>query len=215
MTFMVFNYVRVSSLSQNTDRQLVGVEFDREFIEKVSAKDTDRPKLQSMLRMLREGDLVNVHELSRLARNTKDLLDIVEQILSVGASIKFYKENLEFKSGQKKDAFQSLMLTMLGAIAQFERDLLLERQREGIEIAKQKGKYLGRRTKFSEKQLKEIKEKFNAKSVNKSDLAKEYGITRQYLYELVKKSHRVKLINHDLKDSKIKLRKKSVKLKEI
>ena len=132
---MNFNYIRVSTISQNTDRQLVGIECDREYLEKVSGKDTQRPELQAMLSKLRKGDMINVHELSRLARNTKDLLNIVEQILGLGASIKFHKENLSFIAGESQDPTQQLMLTMLGAISEFERGLLLERQREGIAIA--------------------------------------------------------------------------------
>jgi len=181
---MIFNYIRVSTASQNTDRQLVNVPCDREFIENASAKDAKRPQLLSMLSMLRPGDIVNVHELSRLARNTKDLLDIVEQIMGIGASIKFHKENLSFKSGEDQDAFQQLMLTMLGAIAQFERNLLLERQREGIAIAKAKGKYKGKQSRFSKKDIQTIKEQFTSPATNKSALARKFGITRQHLYRL-------------------------------
>ena len=182
---MIFNYVRVSTINQNTDRQLVDVPCDREFIEKVSAKDMERPQLQVMLSMLRQGDLVNVHELSRLARNTKDLLGIVEQILGLGASVRFHKENMVFNSGESQDAFQELMLTMLGAIAQFERNLLLERQKEGILAAKLKGKYRGKQSRFSEKDIQTMKERFNKPETNKSALARDFGITRQHLYRLV------------------------------
>lgn len=182
---MIFNYVRVSTVNQNTDRQLVGVPSDREFVEKASAKDAERPQLVAMLSNLREGDMVNVHELSRLARNTKDLLDIVERILRKGASIRFHKENLTFNSGETQDAFQQLMLTMLGAIAQFERNLLLERQREGIALAKAKGKYKGKQSRFSKADIQKLKTHFNNPETNKSALAREYGITRQHLYRLV------------------------------
>ena len=182
---MIFNYIRVSTISQNTDRQLVGVSCDREFTEKVSAKDMERPQLQAMLSTLRQGDMVNVHELSRLARNTKDLLGIVEQILGLGASIKFHKENMTFNSGESQDAFQQLMLTMLGAIAQFERNLLLERQREGIAIAKAKGRYKGKQSRFNNDEIQKMKERFAKPETNKSALARELGVTRQHLYRLV------------------------------
>ena len=182
---MIFNYIRVSTISQNTDRQLVGVPCDREFTEKVSAKDMERPQLQAMLSTLRQGDTVNVHELSRLARNTKDLLGIVEQILEQGASIKFHKENMTFNSGETQDAFQQLMLTMLGAIAQFERNLLLERQREGIQLAKENGKYKGKQSRFNDKDIQAMKERFTKPETNKSALARDFGITRQHLYRLV------------------------------
>lgn len=180
---MIFNYIRVSTVDQNTDRQLVGIECDRVYEEKVSGKDKNRPELQAMLLNLREGDLVNVHELSRLARNTKDLLEIVQQILSVSASINFHKENLFFQASEKSDPFQNLMLTMLGAIAQFERDLMLERQREGIAIAKAKGRYKGRQTRFSDNEIKQMKSEFDT-AKNKAAVARQWGISRQYLYKL-------------------------------
>jgi len=180
---MIFNYIRVSTELQNTDRQLVDVKHDRLYEEKISAKDTNRPQLEAMLSNLRSGDLINVHELSRLARNTKDLLEIVERIISSGSSIKFHKENLFFESNKKADPFQNLMLSMLGAISQFERDLMLERQREGIAIAKAKGKYKGRQTRFSDEEINQIKSQFTDSS-NKTQLAKDWGITRQYLYKI-------------------------------
>ena len=182
---MIFNYIRVSTVQQNTDRQLLNIDCDREYIEKVSGKDTNRPQLQAMLQNIRSGDLVNVHELSRLARNTKDLLDIVDQIINAGATIRFHKENLVFDGTKKDDPFQKLMLTMLGAISTFERDLMLERQREGIAIAKSKGKYKGRKSNFTSDQLEQIKKEF-AEAKNKAELARKWEISRGYLYELVK-----------------------------
>lgn len=186
---MIFNYIRVSTDHQTMDRQLAGIECDREYIETASAKDANRPQLQAMLSNLRDGDVVNVHELSRLARNTKDLLDIVEQVIAGGATIIFHKEGLRFASGEKSDPFQKLMLSMLGAISTFERDLMLERQREGIAIAKRKGKYKGRVSKFSDEQVQEIMTKYSDPTVNKSALAREYGITRQHLYGMMRKNN--------------------------
>ncbi|WP_300545089.1 recombinase family protein, partial [uncultured Pseudoalteromonas sp.] len=136
-------YIRVSSSQQSTDRQLVDVSYDKAFIEKASAKSTKRPQLQAMLNHVREGDEVVVHSMDRLARNTKDLLEIVESLKSKGVSVKFMKENLTFTAGGES-SINNLMLTMLSAVAQFERELILERQREGIEAAKKKGKYKGR-----------------------------------------------------------------------
>lgn len=181
---MHFCYKRVSTTDQNLDRQLVEVECDREYVEKVSAKDTNRPQLQAMLQNLRVDDVVHVHELSRLGRSVKDLLELVEQITAAGATVKFHKENLEFK-GRDKDPFQALMLNLLSSIAQFERELLLSRQREGIAIAKAKGKYKGKQSKFTAADIERIKAEFD-ETDNKSKLAERYGITRAYLYELVK-----------------------------
>ncbi len=178
----IINYIRVSSITQNTDRQLVGVECDKSFIDKCSGKDLNRPEFQTMLDYVREGDVINVHELSRLARNTQDLLNIVKTMNDKGVTIKFYKENLTFTGDN--DPFQNLMLTMLGAISTFERDLILERQREGIAIAKEKGKYKGRPSSFSTQQVQDIKEEFTA-GANKAELARKYGISRSYLYKLV------------------------------
>lgn len=182
---MEFAYKRVSTAEQNLERQLAGKEFDREYIEKVSGKSLDRPQLQALLQNLREGDRVHVHELSRLGRSVKDLLEIVQRVLDAGASIRFHKEGLRFE-GDQADPFQQLMLNLLSSIAQFERDLMLERQREGIAIAKAKGKYKGKQTRFSEAELKEIEEKFDTCS-SKSQLAKEVGVSRQYLYKLIEK----------------------------
>ncbi len=182
---MHFCYKRVSTTEQNLDRQLVEVDCDREYVEKVSGKDTNRPQLQAMLQNIREGDIVHVHELSRLGRSVKDLLEIVEQITSAGGTVKLHKENLEFKGGDK-DPFQALMLNLLSSIAQFERELLLSRQREGIAIAKAKGKYKGKQSKFSTADVERIRAEFETTD-NKSKLAERYGITRAYLYELVKR----------------------------
>ena len=161
------------------------MECDREFLEKVSGKDTNREELQKLLMVIREGDVINCHELSRLARNTQDLLKLVDEIIKKKASIKFHKENLIFDGNKKDDAFQTLMLTMLAAISTFERDLMLERQREGIAIAKEKGKYKGRKSNFSTDDLKLIKNEFKI-SKNKAELARKWGISRGYLYELGK-----------------------------
>jgi len=181
---MIFNYIRVSTITQNTERQLLDIVCDRKYVDKCSGKNKERPQLQAMLLNLREGDHINVHELSRLARNTKDLLSIVEEILYKKSSIHFIKENLQFKPNIEADPFQKLMLTMLGAISTFERDLMLERQREGIAIAKANGKYKGKQSRFSIAEIRDIKERF-LKADNKSSLARELGISRPYLYKLV------------------------------
>lgn len=134
-------YVRVSSVEQNTSRQLVHQnEYDRVFEEKISGKNRQRPQLQCMLNSLREGDEIEVYEMSRLGRNLKDLLDIVEEIIKNKCSIRFIKENLVFKDG-KNDPYQKMMLEMFGSFCEFERALIKERQLEGIRILKEKGGY--------------------------------------------------------------------------
>lgn len=124
---MIFNYVRVSTALQNTDRQLFDVSCDREYVDRLSGKDTNRPQLQAMIDNIRDGDVINCHSMDRLARNVRDLLDLIERITSKGGKIRFFKENLVFSNTQKGDAFQKLMLVMLGAISEFERNLILER----------------------------------------------------------------------------------------
>jgi len=136
-------YVRVSTVDQNTDRQLDGITLEKVFEEKVSARTADRPKLIELLDYVREGDEVIVHDISRLARNMEDLHSLVRQITGKGCTLRFVKENLVFTNDQT-DAVSQLLLSMLGAVYQFERNIMLERQREGIAIAKAKGLYKGR-----------------------------------------------------------------------
>lgn len=132
-------YGRVSSVGQNEARQLEGVELNKSFVDKVSGGTTDRPALKDLLEWIREGDVVHVHSLDRLARGLQGLRLIVEAINAKGASVKFQKEGLTF-SGEA-NPMQDLLLNMLGAVAEFERSLIRERQREGIELAKQRGVY--------------------------------------------------------------------------
>jgi len=183
---MIYNYVRVSTISQNTARQLVDVSCDFTFEEKISGKDQNRPQLIAMLDGLKAGDLINVHDMSRLARNTRDMLDIVDKVLTIGASIKFHKDNLFFEGGKEEDPRQELMLTMMAGFAKFERSMILERQREGIAIAKAAGKYKGKQTKFTPEDIASIILRFNDPVTNKAKLAEELKITRSYLYKLVK-----------------------------
>lgn len=136
-------YIRVSTIDQNEQRQVEAMQkynIEKWFIEKVSAKDTNRPKLQELLDFAREGDTIHIHDFSRLARSTKDLLDIVELLNSKGVILVSNKENIDTGTPTGK-----LMLTMIGAINEFERTNLLERQREGIAIAKREKKYKGRK----------------------------------------------------------------------
>lgn len=180
---MNISYIRVSTVEQNEARQLESLKnyaIDKQFIEKVSAKDTNRPQLQAMLDFAREGDTIYVHDFSRLARSTKDLLDIVEKLDTEGIKLVSVKESLDTSTPQGK-----LMLTMLGAIYEFERANLLERQREGIALAKKEGKYKGRK----EVNIKDFDKHYNRymnREVNKSQLAKELGISRPTLDKLIK-----------------------------
>ena len=136
-------YIRVSTVDQNTERQLDGLALDKTFTEKASAKTADRPQLIAMLEYVREGDTVVVHDISRLARNIQDLHALVDQITGAGVTLRFVKESLTF-SADSSDPMSQLLLSMLGAVYQFERSIMLERQREGIAKAKAAGKFKGR-----------------------------------------------------------------------
>jgi DNA invertase Pin-like site-specific DNA recombinase len=182
-------YIRVSSVQQNTNRQLVGVERDKDFIEKVSAKSTEnRPQLRAMLEHVREGDTVVVHSIDRLARNTKDLLEIVGTLKSKGVVIKFIKDNLRFAAGIN-NPMDELLMTMLVAVSKFERELMLERQREGIEIARQKGMYKGRSSSINREAVMEDID--NGLSVRKT--AVKHEIATSSVSRIVKESKAVVL----------------------
>lgn len=178
---MIFNYIRVSTTDQNTERQLLDIPCDRAYIEKISGKNTDRPELQAMLLNIRSGDILNIHEMSRLARNTRDLLNLVEEITAKGATIIFHKENLTFKGDGKQDPYQKMIMTMLGAVAELERNLILERQREGIALAKLHGKYKGGQPKLTAQQVEEIKALVNNRTPI-TQIARQYNISRRTVY---------------------------------
>ncbi|TVM30472.1 recombinase family protein [Oceanidesulfovibrio marinus] len=172
-------YLRVSTLDQNTGRQLEEVTLDRRFEDKASAKDTKRPNLEECLAYLRSGDTLHVHSIDRLARNLSDLQKIVNDLTSRGITVQFHKERLTF-TGQDS-SMQKLMFQMMGAFAEFERSLIRERQREGIAIAKAKGKYKGRKKALTEEQVEEIKARKD-QGEPMAKLAREYGVSRTTLY---------------------------------
>jgi Site-specific recombinases, DNA invertase Pin homologs len=174
-------YIRVSSLDQNTQRQLVDVALDKVFEDRVSGKDVNRPQLQAMLQFVREGDTVIVHSLDRLARNLGDLKGIVDQLIRRNVTVHFQSENLTF-TADKKNPMSELLLNVLGAFAQFERDLIKERQREGIAIAKAEGKYAGRKKALNDDQIVELKRRVN-NGENKTKIAGDFKISRFTLYK--------------------------------
>lgn len=183
---MLFHYARVSTTDQNLDRQIQEVKCDRLYCDKQSGKNVNREQLQAMLSNIREGDEITCLSMDRLSRSLADLIKLVEEITSKGAKIIFQKENMAF-TPNKKDPFQNLMLSMLGAINQFYRENLLEIQREGIRCAKIAGKYSKeRKKKLSAEQIKEIQNRMNDRKTNATALAKEYGISRGLLYQVLK-----------------------------
>lgn len=175
-------YVRVSTVEQNEARQKEALEkygIDKWFCEKVSAKDTNRPQLKAMLDYAREGDTIYIHDFSRLARSTKDLLGLVEQMQTKGIQLISNKENLDTSTPTGK-----LMLTMIAAINEFERENLLERQREGIAIAKKDGKYKGRKE-INIPNFEEHYQRYKTRQINKANLAKQLNISRPTLDKLI------------------------------
>ena len=173
-------YIRVSTLDQHVDRQLEGIEVDKTFIDKASGKDTKRPQLELLLSFARSGDTVVVHSMDRLARNLDDLRRIVQTLTARGVRIEFVKEHLSFTGDDSPMA--GLMLSVMGAFAEFERALINERQREGIALAKQRGAYKGRKKSLSQAAVAQLRERLTT-GISKAQVAREFGISRQTLYQ--------------------------------
>jgi DNA invertase Pin-like site-specific DNA recombinase len=173
-------YIRVSSLDQNTERQLDGQDLDKVFTDKASGKDTKRPQLQAALDYLREGDILVVHSMDRLARNLDDLRRIVLGLTSKGVLVEFVKECLTFTGADS--AMSQLLLSVMGAFAEFERSLIRERQREGIALAKKAGVYKGRKPSLTDEQAQQLRARITA-GEKKAALAREFGISRETVYQ--------------------------------
>lgn len=176
-------YVRVSSFDQNPERQLEHVQMDKVFTDKASGKDTQRPQLDALLTFVREGDTVVVHSMDRLARNLDDLRRLVQGLTQRGVRIEFVKEHLAFTGEDSPMA--NLMLSVMGAFAEFERALIRERQREGIVLAKQRGAYRGRKKALAPERVAELRRRA-ATGEKKAQLAREFGISRETLYQYLK-----------------------------
>ena len=180
---MNIGYVRVSTVDQNEARQVEALKkygIEKWYSEKVSGKDLNRPKLQEMLDFVREGDTIYIHDFSRISRSVKDLLSLIDLLETKKVHLVSLKENLDTSTPAGR-----LMLTMIGAINEFERANLLERQAEGIAIAKAKGKYKGRKTIEINEAFIEGYNKYLARKLSKSALAKELGISRPTLDKLI------------------------------
>ena len=176
-------YVRVSALDQNPDRQLEDLVLDKVFTEKASGKDTRRPQLDALLTFVREGDTLVVHSMDRLARNLDDLRSLVQRLTKRGVRIEFVKESLAFTGEDSPMA--NLMLSIMGAFAEFERALIRERQREGIALAKQRGAYKGRKKSLRPDQVADLRRRADA-GEQKTALAEAFGISRETLYQYLR-----------------------------
>jgi DNA invertase Pin-like site-specific DNA recombinase len=183
MTGQRIGYIRVSSYDQNTERQLEKEQLDRIFTDQASGKDVQRPQLKELLRFARDGDTVVVHSMDRLARNLDDLRTLVKSCTKRGVNIQFIKEGLTFTG--EDSPMSNLLLSVMGAFAEFERALIKERQREGIELAKKRGVYKGRKKCLSTYNVVLLKQRV-ANGETKTDVAKAFGISRETLYQYLK-----------------------------
>jgi len=179
----LIGYKRVSSVGQNTIRQLDGLILDEVFEDKVSGKDTNRPALQALLKHARKGDIVIVHSMDRLARNIDDLRKLVKELTGKGVKVQFVKENLIFTGDDSP--MSNLLLNLLGAVAEFERCIISERQKEGVQIAKALGKYKGRPKEMTLERIDEIKRRV-ASNEKKSAIARDMGISRETVYQYLR-----------------------------
>jgi len=173
----------VSSLDQNLDRQLDGIQLDKTSLDSVSGKDTQRPQLDALLGFVRDGDTVIVHSMDRLARNLDDLRAIVRTLTQRGVRVEFVKEQLTFTGDDSPMA--NLLLSVMGAFAEFERALIRERQREGIALAKQRGAYRGRKKSLTSDQIEQLARRAAA-GEPKSTLAKEFNVSRETVYQYLR-----------------------------
>jgi DNA invertase Pin-like site-specific DNA recombinase len=180
----LIGYIRVSTTDQNIDRQeeqLKEFNLHKVYVDKASGKDTDRPALKAAVDdHLREGDTLIICSMDRLARNLDDLRKIVKKLTSKGVKVQFLKENLIFTGDDSP--MSNLLLSMMGAFAEFERSLIKERQLEGIAIAKAKGAFKGRKPSLSAEQTKELRE-MAASGLTKTRLAQHFSISRQTVYD--------------------------------
>ncbi|MBA8666545.1 recombinase family protein [Holosporaceae bacterium 'Namur'] len=186
MTGKKIGYLRVSTFEQNPERQLEGIKLNRCFIDRASGKNVTRPQLDAMLDYVREGDTVFIHSMDRLARNLDDLRRLVTQLTIQKVKIKFIKEDLTFTG--EDSAMSKLLLSVMGAFAEFERSLIKERQMEGIALAKKRGAYKGRKPILLQDKISLIKVRVE-RGDKKSHIAKDFGISRETLYQYLKKQN--------------------------
>jgi DNA invertase Pin-like site-specific DNA recombinase len=182
-------YRRVSTVDQNTARQLDGIELDKAFEDKCSGRTFDRPKLKECLDYLREDDTLYVHSIDRLGRNIRELLNHIDAILAKGVNIVFVKEQMAFDPSRKANPTQMLYLAVLAAVADFEVAMIRERQREGIALAKQRNAYqnCGRKPVLGKEQIEEIRRRHSG-GEGATALAREYGCSRSTVYSVLKAS---------------------------
>lgn len=183
LTGQVVGCVRVSTLDQKTDRQLVDIPLQRTFTDHASGKDTDRPALAQMVAYVREGDTVVVHSMDRLARNLEDLRRLVRELTGKGVQVQFLKESLTFTA--EASPLSQLLLNVMGSFAEFERALIRERQREGITFAKTRGVYTGRRRSLNAEQVRELVRSVR-EGAKKVAMARKFGVSRETVHRYLR-----------------------------
>ena len=184
MTGQSIGYIRVSSDGQNTARQLEGINLDKEFIDTMTGSTKNRPQLEECLNYLRKGDTLHVHSIDRLARNLRDLQEIIEGLVVKNVNVKFHSENLTFTGDDSPMA--TLTLQMMGAFAEFERTITRTRQREGIHAAHNEGKHLGRPK--LEKSLIDVATGLKTEGFSVVEIAKRMNLSRPSVYKLLSKA---------------------------
>jgi DNA invertase Pin-like site-specific DNA recombinase len=189
MTGKRIGYIRVSTFEQNPDRQLDGMVLDKRFIEFASAKNTNRPQLELLMDYVRDDDILFVHSVDRLARNARDLCELVDFFVSKGVTVNFVRQNLIFNGNDSP--MSKFQLAVMGAVAELEREISLERQREGIALAKKAGKYKGRKSKITEENITYIKQQLRESRDTKTKIAKDLGISRTLLYQCLRKNEKI------------------------
>lgn len=185
---MIVGYARVSTVEQHEDRQVIALKeagCEKIFLDKLSGKNTQRPQLQAMIDFTREGDTVIVSEYNRLARSTKDLLDIIGKLNGQGVGVVSQKESLDTSTPQGK-----FMLTVFAGMAEFERAIILQRQAEGIAVAKAKGKYKGRKRKQKPQNWQDLYQKYRMREMTAVELAKECNVSRSLVHQWIRAEKR-------------------------
>ena len=180
MSDKVIGYIRVSTYDQNPERQLDGMHLDKIFTDKASGRDLKRPAFEELLDYVREGDTVLVHSMDRLARNLEHLRQVVRELTAKGVKVQFVKERLTFTGEDSPMA--TLLLSVMGAVAEFERSLIQERQREGVALAKAKGLYKGRKKALNAEQVRDLQERVS-RGEKKTHLAKVFNMRRETIYQ--------------------------------
>lgn len=173
-------YIRVSTTDQNPERQLEGIPLDKRFVDYASGSTMNRPQLEMLIEYAREDDLIIVHSMDRLARNVKDLRQIIDLFISKGVKIQFLKESLIFSDD--KNAMSNLLLMVIGSIAEFEHSLIKERQAEGIKLAMRAGKYRGRKRKMTEEKITTLNQELLIPRNSITEIAKKLQVSRYTIY---------------------------------